>query len=199
MTGTISKDELLHTFKMMGITVSVLEFEALKELLPDSAVYFAHPKARLSRAGRDRDRDNRDNSDKSEELVQYREIQHLLQHYTVQSSNYSAGAGIDMGKYNMLHPHSGRGYHGIHSGIHSGDNHLLNDSYSFDIGATPPISMRKGLYAHQLEGHLPSSRFANHSTRSTPRLDGNDHYTFIYTYIYKEKGIAIMFFDYHNA
>jgi len=53
LTGKLTKDELIHTFKMMGIVVSTADINALKELLPDSAV----------------DRD---------ESFDYREIHHLL-------------------------------------------------------------------------------------------------------------------------
>ena len=56
-TGTMTEDELIHTFKMMGALVSHEEVRALKELLPPNAVT-------------------------KEGLFYYREVFWLIQHHT---------------------------------------------------------------------------------------------------------------------
>jgi hypothetical protein len=67
-SGKITNDELIHTFKMMGVVVSTADVQALKELLPDSAV----------------DRDGSFN---------YREIQHLLMQHQSSGGEYDFGGG----------------------------------------------------------------------------------------------------------
>jgi hypothetical protein len=56
-TGKLSKDELIHTIKMMGGAVNTADIEAIQELMPDSAV---------SRDG----------------MIDYREVNWILENYT---------------------------------------------------------------------------------------------------------------------
>ena len=64
-TGKLSKDELMHTFKMMGADVTLTDIDAVKELLPGTAV-------------------------DSHGMIDYREVQWLLQSNLSQTTSNSS-------------------------------------------------------------------------------------------------------------